>query len=84
MISAIDTALLLTVFLGVTAVGHLFCALGVLFYHMKVPPQSSPSIAWRFLITLLTGAIGLVYFIFIKRDLQPTLPQESVSGDEKR
>ena len=70
LLSAIDLKLALKIFIIATAIGHFACASGVLFYHMKLPPKTGPSIAMRFLITLATGALGLVYFVFIKRDPQ--------------
>jgi hypothetical protein len=68
ILTTIDMELALQITLILTAVGHFACALAVLFYHMKLPPKTGPSIAMRFLITLASGAIGLVYFVFIKRD----------------
>ena len=88
ILNAIDMKLALQIFLILTAVGHFACALGVLFYHMKLPPKTGPSIAMRFLITLATGAIGLVYFVFIKRDpvdqtnLETTVDQPSLKHDK--
>ena len=68
MLSAIDFKLALYLFLGLTAIVHSACALGILFHYMKHPPKSGPSIAQRFLITLALGAIGFVYFIFVLKD----------------
>jgi hypothetical protein len=81
--SFMDIKTILFVFLLVTAGAHLMCALGVLFFYMKTPPKNPPSIVLRFIITLFTGFLGLVYFIFIKRD-QVGLPlDEAKLSDEK-
>ncbi|EDM25684.1 hypothetical protein LNTAR_13082 [Lentisphaera araneosa HTCC2155] len=70
MLLAVDIKLALMLFLGLTAVVHTACALAVLFHFMKHPPKSGPSITKRFLLTLVLGAIGFVYFIFMLKDPQ--------------
>ncbi|WDE98802.1 hypothetical protein PQO03_13260 [Lentisphaera profundi] len=68
MLLAIDIKLAFMLFAGLTLVVHTACALAVLFHFMKNPPKSGPSIGKRFLLTLLLGAIGFVYFIFMLKE----------------
>ena len=68
LLLAVDFKLALYLFLGLTLVVHTACALGLLFHYMKNPPKSGPSIAQRFLLTLVLGAIGFVYFIFVLKE----------------
>ena len=77
MLLAIDIKLALMLFLGLTAVVHTACALAVLFHFMKHPPKAGLSITKRFLLTLVLGAIGFVYFIFVLKDPQEKNEVES-------
>ena len=77
MLLAVDIKLALMLFIGLTAIVHTACALAVLFHFMKHPPKSGPSISKRFLLTLLLGAIGFVYFIFVLNDPQDENEKQS-------
>ncbi len=77
MLLAVDIKLALMLFIGLTAIVHTACALAVLFHFMKHPPTSGPSISKRFLLTLLLGAIGFVYFIFVLKDPQDENEKQS-------
>ena len=68
LLLAVDFKLAFIIFAVITAFVHASCALTLLFYYMKNPPKSGPSINQRFLMTLVLGAVGFVYCIYFLKE----------------